>query len=67
MLRTELKGLYYEIDDYRDALGDTHYSRKINLEEYIRDIRKKWNKFERDDSDSRKELPISLLYKRDVR
>ena len=56
MLRTELKGLYYEIDDYREALGDIHYSKRGDLEEYMGDIRKKWTKFERDDGDSRKEL-----------
>ena len=56
MLRTELKGIYYEIDDYREVLGDIHYSKKIERDEYIRDIRKRWSKFERDDTDSRKEL-----------
>lgn len=56
MLRTELKGIYYEIDDYKEALGDIHYSKKGDLEEYRGDIRKRWNKFERDDRDSRKEL-----------
>mgnify|MGYP001251699206 CR=1 FL=1 len=56
MLRTELKGIYYEIDDYREALGDIHYSRNQNVEEYFENIQTKWNKFERDDTDSRKEL-----------
>tara|TARA_B100000035_G_scaffold289268_1_gene275551 strand:- start:725 stop:1072 length:348 start_codon:yes stop_codon:yes gene_type:complete len=54
MLRTEIKSIYYEIDDYKEALQNIHYSRGIK--EYKRNIKKRWDIFERDDTDSRKEL-----------
>ena len=61
MLRTELSGIYYELDDFIDAKHiiehkDLDEDNNLLLDSYKMRIMKKWFVFEKNDDDARFEM-----------